>query len=85
MSLSKQPPAVSGRMSLQVRTVEGDFTVLSLPATDYRIVTGETANYIIGFGAVHEFSKEGLYVRSGPAPAVLSESVSTGDPTGDLW
>lgn len=81
MSLSKQSPAISGRMSLQVRTVEGHFTVLSLPAIDHRIVAGESANYLVGFGTVHEFSKEGLYVRSGPAPALLSEAL----PTGDLW
>jgi hypothetical protein len=81
MSLSKQPPAVSGRMSLQVRTVEGHFTVLSLPAIDHRILAGETCNYLVGFGTVHEFNKEGLYVRSGPAPALLGEAV----PTGDLW
>jgi hypothetical protein len=68
-------------MCLQVRTVQGQSTVLSLPATDYRIVSGETSNYLVGFGTVHEFSKEGLYVRSGPAPALLNEAL----PAGDLW
>ena len=81
MSRPSQAPLVSARMSLQVRTVEGHFTVLSLPAIDHRIVAAETCNYLIGFGTVHEFSKEGLYVRSGPAPALLTEAV----PTSDLW
>jgi len=81
MSPSKQPPAISGRMCLQVRTVDGRSTVLNLPATDHRIVSGETSNYLVGFGTVHEFSKEGLYVRSGPAPALLNEAL----PAEDLW
>ena len=63
MSPSKQPPAVSGRMCLQVRTVDGRSTVLSLPATDHRIVSGETSNYLVGFGTVHGFDGDRL-----PAP-----------------
>ena len=82
MSLSKQAPAVTGRMHLQVRTLDGQTTVLSLPATDHRIVAGEARNYLVGFGTVHEFSKEGLYVRSGPAPALLSEVSPAAD---ELW
>jgi len=82
MSRPSQPPLISARMSLQVRTVEGHFTVLSLPATDHRIVTGDASNYLAGFGTVHEFSKEGLYLRSGPAPAVLGGVPAGGE---DLW
>lgn len=79
MSPSKQPPAVTGRMCLQVRTMDGQITVLSLPATDHRIVPGEERNYLVGFGTVHEFSKEGLYVRSGPVPALLNEVSASSD------
>lgn len=82
MSRPSQPPLISARMSLQVRTVEGHVTVLSLPATDHRIVTGDASNYLVGFGTVHEFSKEGLYLRSGPAPAVLGGVPAGGE---DLW
>jgi hypothetical protein len=82
MSRPSQPPLISARMSLQVRTVEGHFTVLSLPATDHRIVAGDASNYLVGFGTVHEFSKEGLYLRSGPAPAVLGEVPAGGE---HLW
>ena len=82
MSLSKQPPAVTGRMCLQVRRVDGQITVLNLAATDHRLVAGDDRNYLVGFGTVHEFSKEGLYLRSGPAPALLNEVSSSGD---QLW
>jgi hypothetical protein len=79
MSRPNQPPLISARMSLQVRTVEGHFTVLSLPATDHRIVSGDGSNYLVGFGTVHEFSKDGLYLRSGPAPAVLGGVAAGGE------
>ena len=82
MSRPSQPPLIYARMSLQVRTVEGHFTVLSLPATDHRIVAGDASNYLVGFGTVHEFSKEGLYLRSRPAPAVLGEVPAGGE---HLW
>ena len=45
-------------------------------------MAGDASNYLVGFGTVHEFSKEGLYLRSGPAPAVLGEVPAEGE---HLW
>jgi hypothetical protein len=46
---------------------------LDLPATDYRVVIGQHCDYLIGNGVAHAFSKEGLFILSGPVPAVLRE------------
>ena len=46
---------------------------LDLPATDHRIVLGKHCDYLIGNGVAHAFSKEGLYILSGPVPAVLND------------
>lgn len=61
---------------------------LDLPATDHRIVIGKQCDYLIGNGVAHAFSKEGLYILSGPVPTVLhdlsapSENVRRDDHTG---
>jgi hypothetical protein len=47
---------------------------LDLPATDHRIVIGKDHDYLIGKGVAHAFSKEGLYILSGPVPTVLGDS-----------
>ena len=46
---------------------------LDLPATDHRIVIGKQCDYLIGNGVAHAFSKEGLYILSGPVPTVLHD------------
>jgi len=46
---------------------------LDLPATDHRIVLGKDCNYLIGNGVAHAFSKEGLYILSGPVPVALND------------
>jgi hypothetical protein len=51
---------------------------LDLPATDHRIVLGKHCDYLIGNGVAHAFSKEGLYILSGPVPTVLTELRSPG-------
>ena len=53
---------------------------LDLPATDHRIVLGKHCDYLIGKGVAHAFSKEGLYILSGPVPTVLND---LGKPGGD--
>jgi hypothetical protein len=49
---------------------------LTLFANDYRIVIGQDWDYLIGNGVAHAFSKEGLFIRSGPAPTILKEATS---------
>jgi hypothetical protein len=46
---------------------------LALPATDHRVVIGKDRDYLIGNGVAHAFSKVGLYILSGPVPAVLKD------------
>jgi hypothetical protein len=46
---------------------------LDLPATDHRIIIGKQCDYLIGNGVAHAFSKEGLYILSGPVPTVLHD------------
>jgi len=46
---------------------------LDLPATDHRIVIEKHCDYLIGNGVAHAFSKEGLYILSGPVPATLND------------
>jgi hypothetical protein len=48
-------------------------SALDLPATDHRIVIGKDRDYLIGNGVAHAFSKVGLYILSGPVPAVLKD------------
>jgi len=60
-------------LKVRVRTVEGPLTTLELPPTDYHVVIGRNCDYLIGFGVAHAFSKEGMFILSGPVPAVLKE------------
>jgi hypothetical protein len=46
---------------------------LDLPATDHRVVIGKRYDYLIGKGVAHTISKQGLYVLTGPVPAVLGD------------
>jgi hypothetical protein len=72
MPPAKVPPVQSLRLWL--RSVEGPMLALDLPATDHRIVIGKDRDYLIGKGVAHAFSKEGLYILSGPVPTVLGDS-----------
>jgi hypothetical protein len=67
------PPVTFGYLRLRLRSVEGPLVTLDLPATDYRVVIGQHCDYLIGNGVAHAFSKEGLFILSGPVPAVLRE------------
>ena len=70
---SARIPPVPGHLRIWVRSVEGPMFALDLPATDHRIVIGKDHDYLIGKGVAHAFSKAGLYVLSGPVPAVLKD------------
>ena len=67
------PSATSGYLKLRVRNVEGPIVTLDLLATDHRIVIGPHCDYLIGNGVAHSFSKEGLFILSGPVPTVLKD------------
>jgi hypothetical protein len=58
---------------MRVRTVEGPLVTLELPATDHRIIIGQDCDYLVGQGTAHVFSKEGLFIVSGPVPVFLTE------------
>ena len=73
MPSANLPPATSGYLRLRLRSVEGTLVTLDLPATDYRIVIGPHCDYLIGNGVAHSFSKEGLFLLTGPVPAVLQD------------
>lgn len=79
MPSAKIPP-VSGHLRVWLRSVEGPMLALDLPATDHRIVLGKHCDYLIGKGVAHAFSKEGLYILSGPVPTVLNDLLT---PSGD--
>ena len=79
MPSAKIPPG-SGHLRVWLRSVEGPMLALDLPATDHRIVLGKHCDYLIGQGVAHAFSKEGLYILSGPVPTVLND---LGKPGGD--
>ena len=82
MPFAKQlPPAPIGFLQLRVRSVEGALVPLSLLATDHRIVIGQGCDYLIGNGEAHAFSKEGLFIRSGPAPTILKDLDALGETT----
>lgn len=70
---SARIPPVAGHLRVWVRSVEGSMFALDLPATDHRVVIGKDRDYLIGKGVAHAFSKAGLYVLSGPVPAVLKD------------
>ena len=72
MPSAKIPPVV-GHLRVWFRSVEGPMLALDLPATDHRIVIGKQCDYLIGNGVAHAFSREGLYILSGPAPVVLND------------
>jgi hypothetical protein len=74
-----RPPAQVGFLQMQVRNVEGTLVALNLLATDHRIVIGQDCDYLIGNGVAHAFSKEGLFVRSGPAPTMLKDLAALGE------
>jgi hypothetical protein len=67
------PPAQVGFLQLRVRSVEGPLVTLNLLAIDHRIVIGQDCDYLIGNGIAHAFSKEGLFIRSGPVPITLKD------------
>lgn len=67
------PPIQVGFLQLRVRGVDGGLITVSLPATDHRIVLGQDCDYLIGNGIAHAFSKEGLFIRSGPVPITLED------------
>jgi hypothetical protein len=73
------PPANIGCLQLRVRSVEGPIVTLTLFSTDHRIVIGQDCDYLIGNGVAHAFSKEGLFIRSGPAPTILKDLGALGE------
>jgi hypothetical protein len=81
MPSAKLPPATSGYLRLQLRSVEGPLVTLDLPATDHRIIIGKYCDYLIGKGVAHAVSKEGLYILSGPVPTVLNDLLISDDHT----
>ena len=82
MPSAKLPPATSGYLRLQLRSVEGPLVTLDLPAIDHRIIIGKHCDYLIGKGVAHAVSKEGLYILSGPVPTVLNDLLISDDRTG---
>jgi hypothetical protein len=81
MPSAKVPPAQVGVLQLRVRSVEGLIVTLTLHATDHRIVIGQDCDYLIGNGVAHAFSKEGLFIRSGPVPTILKDRGALGQAT----
>ncbi len=76
-------PQQTKHLHIRVRTVEGPLTTLELPATDYHVVLGRNCDYLIGEGVAHAFSKEGMFILSGPVPAVLKEDRVPRTPSSD--
>lgn len=74
------PPDQFGFLQLRVRSVEGTLATINLLATDHRIVIGQDCDYLIGNGVAHAFSKEGLFIRSGPVP-IMSKDLHLGAAT----
>jgi hypothetical protein len=81
MRSAKVSPAKVGRLQVRVRSVGGPLVTLTLFATDHRIVIGQDCDYLIGNGVAHAFSKEGLFIRSGPAPTILKDLGALGETT----
>lgn len=81
MPSAKVPPAQVGVLQLRVRSVEGPIVTLTLHATDHRVVIGQDCDYLIGSGVAHAFSKEGLFIRSGPVPTMLKDLGALGEAT----
>jgi hypothetical protein len=77
----KQPPADVRVLQLQLRSVSGGFVTLNLVATDHRIVIGHDTNFLIGDAQAHAFTQDGLFIRSGRAPALLSDLHALGAAT----
>ena len=73
MPSAKPLTPIAGHLNMRVRTVEGPLVTLELAATDYRIVIGQHCDYLVGHGIAHAFSKEGLFILSGPVPVFLME------------
>ena len=69
------PPAQVDFLQMRVRSVEGTLVALNLCATDHRVVIGQDCDYLIGNGIAHEFSKEGLFIRSGPVPIFSKDAL----------
>jgi hypothetical protein len=74
-------PAQVGFLPLRVRSVDGSLVTLILLATDHRIVIGQDRDYLIGNGRAHAFSKEGLFIRSGPVPVMSKDLHALGEAT----
>jgi hypothetical protein len=74
-------PAQVGLLQLRVRSVDGSLVTLNLFATDHRIVIGQDCDYLIGSGVAHVFSKEGLFIRSGPVPIMFKDLHALGEAT----
>lgn len=81
MRSSKLSPAEVGVLPLQLRSVSGGFVTLNLVARDHRIVVGDDANFLVGDGEVHAFTKDVCFIRSGRAPALLSDLDALGRAT----
>ena len=81
MSPAKVPPAPPGVLQLQVRSVGNGIAHLRLVAMDHQIVIGQDSDFLIGHGEAHAFTKEGLFIRSGRAPAMLSDLLALGAAT----
>jgi hypothetical protein len=81
MPSAKVPPAQVGFIQLRVRSAEGPLVTLILHATDLRVVIGQDCDYLTGNGEAHAFSKEGLFIRSGPVPTVLKDLDALGETT----
>jgi hypothetical protein len=75
------PPAQVGFLQLRVRSVDGSLVTLNLLATDHRIVIGQDCDHLIGNGVAHAFSKERLFIRSGPVPITLKDLHASGQAT----
>jgi hypothetical protein len=75
------PPAQVGFLQLRVRSIEGTLVTMNLLATDHRIVIGQDCDYLIGNAVAHAFSKEGLFIRSGPVPISLKDLRALGEAT----
>ena len=75
------PPAQVGFLQMRVRSVDGSLVALNLLATDHRIVIGQDCDYLIGNGMAHAFSKEGLFIRSGPVPVMSKDLHALGEAT----
>jgi hypothetical protein len=73
------PPIQVGFLQLRVRSVDGGLSMVSLLATDHRIVIGQDCDYLIGNGVAHAFSKEGLFIRSSPVPITLEDLHALGE------